>query len=86
MTVFDLTPRMRAIWKSSAAARIWTPIRVRCRKSPSATSSTRVTPIVTMSSFGMDTEPICTDSDSQVETLVPCGAEPSIRIARFCNP
>ena len=61
-------------------------MRVRWRKRPSAVSRTSVTPSVTRSSFGIDSDPICTDSESHGETLVPFGAEPWIRIARFCNP
>ena len=60
-------------------------MRVRWRKRPSATSRTTVTATVTTSSFGIETDPICNDSESHVETLTPFGAEPSIRIARFCR-
>jgi hypothetical protein len=77
---------MRAILKSSADARICTPIRVRWRKNPSPVRRTMVTATVTMSSFGTEMEPIWYDSESQAERCVPFGAEPSIRIARFWRP
>src|SRR5439155_14926985 len=76
ITVFALTPRIRAIRKSSAAARIWTPVRVLARKSPSAASSAIVTPTVTTARWVMLSELTEYDWESHGDTLVPFGADP----------
>ena len=51
ITVFARTPRRRAVAKSVAAARIWSPMRVRVKRSarsPSATTATTTATIVTL--------------------------------------
>ena len=80
ITVFALTPRSAAMRKSSAAARICMPMRVRWRKSAERRrAAASVTPTVTTSSFGIDDEPIGNDSRRpEVETVVRFGSAPEV--------
>ena len=83
ITVSARTPRIRAIRKSSAAARICLPMDVPRRSEPRQSSEASVTPTMTTSSFWIESEPTSTVSPRAAAKSVDRGVDPHVSAATF---
>ena len=83
ITVSARTPRIRAIRKSSAAARICLPMVVPRRSEPRQSSEPSVTPTMTTSSFWIESEPTSTVSPRAAAKSVDRGVDPHVSAATF---